>query len=162
MPTRFIVRHLSGDKIPQAFAVFQTVSGACTLDRWRSYAGSRLETLGAVRDGGAGIVSVENERGYIHGLFAYRVDLDPRCGRVLDCDNLIALHLVNPRPVLGTLMQAMETLARERRCEALHVRVGHTDPAGQSPRSTQVDSLEQAGLALESIALCKKLGPGGA
>ena len=154
MPGHYIVKHLSARKVAQAYPLVQSASGDLALEKWRSYAGTRTAPGGVIPDGGGGVISVESDQGYIHGLFDYRIDVDLHCGRTLVCENVVALDLLNAKPVLAALFDAMDSLAKEHRCQAVHVSVPQADTA-------LVQSLRDVGHAVRSVGLCKRLSAAG-
>jgi hypothetical protein len=150
MSRQYIVKHLSADRVDQAYPLVRSAPGEITLEKWRSYAAIRSAPGGVIPDGGGGVISVESARGYIHGLFDYRIDIDLRCGRTLVCGNIVALDLLNAKSVLAVLFEAMESLAAQRRCQAVHVSV----PEGGT---VLLSRLEDAGHAVRWVGLCKHL-----
>ena len=150
MPRQHIVKHLSVDRVDQAYPLYQIASGDLTLGKWRSYAAVRSTPGGVIPGGGGGVVSVENAQGYIHGLFDYHIDVDLHCGRILVCENIVALDLFDAKPVLVVLFEAMDSLAKRHRCRSVHVNVPQADTA-------LVLSLEDAGHSVRSVGLCKRL-----
>lgn len=150
MSRQYIVKHLPADRVSQAFPLVQSASGDLSLEKWRSYVAVRSAPGGVIPHGGGGVVSVENAQGYIHGLFDYRIDVDLGCGRTLVCENVVALDLLNAKPVLAALFDAMDSLAKEHRCQAVHVSVPRTGVA-------LVPRLKDAGHAVRSVGLCKRL-----
>ena len=148
-------RILSLDRVPQAFPVIQTLTDL-SLQRWHQYATLRLASRESNPES-AGIVAIENDRGYIHGLFGYRTDFDLKCGRVLLCEYLVALGMLDSGPIFERLVSTMEDIARDRDCRAIHVRV----PLGSfsaSDGSTKLTNLLQtAGHTAETMELCRPL-----
>jgi len=158
MPKRYIVRFLPAEKVAQAFPLLQTVS-EMSLDQWQGYANERLVPAPSVVGEHSGIVSVENDRGYIYGLFGYQVDVDLQCGRVLRCENLVALHMFDPEAVVNALVEAMESLAKSKKCRAVHVRVPRRAHYESDGGSLTVQLLRNAGHVVEAVELCKPLAP---
>ncbi len=158
MANTYAVKFLPMDKVPQAFPVMQNLVGL-SLDRWQRYARARVEAEYS-HPGSAGIVAIENRQGYIHGLFGYRVDMDLRCGRVLLCENLVALGLFDAEAVLDVLVEAMESLARDKHCGAIHVRVPRPpDQASEHVGGRLMETLRGSGHAVETLELCRPLAP---
>lgn len=150
MSRPYIVKRLPADRVDQAFPLVQSACGELALETWRGYAAIRSAPGGVIPDGGGGVVSVEGARSYIHGLFDYRIDIDLRCGRTLVCDNIVALDLLDAKSVLAVLFEAMESLAAQNRCQAVHVSV----PEGGTALLCR---LEDSGHAVRSVGLCKRL-----
>ncbi len=150
MTGRYIVKHLSVDRVDQAYPLLQSATGDLSLEKWRSYAATRSVPGGVIPDGGGGVVCVEKSQGYIHGLFDYRIDVDLHCGRTLVCANIVALDLFDIKPVLAILFEEMGSLAKHHRCQAVHISVPRAGVA-------LVPRLEDVGYSVGSVGLCKRL-----
>ena len=118
MAEQYIARRLTKNRVEQAYPLVQTASEDISLEKWHAYADAHLKRSST---GEKGIVCVENEQGYIHGLLGFRVDMTLRWGRTLICEHLIALHLVNAEPIITAIIDKMDILARDLKCEAIHV-----------------------------------------
>jgi len=116
----FEVRRLTSQKIPLAYPLLHAATDIA-LDKWRAYAKSHIEPGTIDPATSSGIMCVEDAKGYIHGLFAYRVVPHLVCQYVLQCENVVALHIVDERRIQDALLEAMERLAREHGCEAIHI-----------------------------------------
>ena len=119
MAEQYIARRLTRDRVEQAYPLVQTASDEISLEKWHAYAEAHLKPHRKGGIGERGIVCVENEQGYIHGLLGFRVDMTLRWGRTLICEHLIALHLLNAEPIITTIIEKMDSLARDLEC-ALH------------------------------------------
>ena len=121
MAEQYIARRLTKERVEQAYPLVQTASEEISLEKWHAYADAYLKRAPKGSIGDTGIVCVENEQGYIHGLLGFRVDMTLRWGRTLICEHLIALHLVNAEPIITAIIEKMDVLARDLKCEAIHV-----------------------------------------
>lgn len=121
MAEHYTARRLTRKRVEQAYPLVQTVSDDISLEKWHAYADAYLKRGPKDGLGEKGIISVENEQGYIHGLLGFRVDMTLRWGRTLMCEHLIALHLVNAEPIITSIIDKMDTLARDLKCEGIHV-----------------------------------------
>lgn len=144
---RFVIRPLTADRVEQAFPVVQSALRALPLARWRAYA-RRL-----AKSRSAGVLAAFDEQGYIAGLFSFEVDRDLRHGRVLRVRHLVAVDLIDPGPVLGALLQAIEETAVQRRCDRILI--------AQAPR-THDRSLDRLlaghGYGMETVVFGKPVG----
>lgn len=140
---------LTPHRIDQAFPLMQAVRPELSLEDWRRHAQRVLDDDGATR---SGIATLQDERGLIVGLFVYSVDADPDHGPTLVASDFVAMDIVGPHHVAQALADALETVAREHGCQAVHTSVPYT----QAPGSRQiVDLLREMGHRMESFQLCK-------
>jgi hypothetical protein len=116
----FAVRPLTSSKIPLAYPLLHAATDIA-LDRWRAYAASCTDPERVGDPPTSGIMCVEDAKGYIHGLFAYRVIPNLHCDFVLQCENVVAMHIVDERRIQEKLLEGMERLARRHDCRAIHV-----------------------------------------
>ena len=155
MAEQYIARRLTKDRVEQAYPLVQTASEEVSLEQWHAYADAYLKRDGKC-GGESGIVSVVNEQGYIHGLLGFRIDMTLRWGRTLIREHLIALHLVNAAPIITTIIEEMENLARDLGCEAIHVT---GQQAYSTARTIHPGSLLNVGYELESIGFSRRFEP---
>lgn len=156
MAEQYIARRLTRERVEQAYPLVQTASEEISLEKWHAYADAYLKRNRKGSIGESGIVSVENEQGYIHGLLGFRVDMTLRWGRTLICEHLIALHLVNAEPIITTIIEKMDALARDLKCEAIHV-TGLQ--AYSTARTIHPGLLLNVGYELESIGFSRRFEP---
>src|SRR3954467_11493861 len=105
MHDTYVAKPLTCRQIDQAFPVVQTIAPDLDVERWRDFAAAVLsgqelefgeestERMEAAALRPRGIMTVQNARGYIHGLFSYTVEEHLRHGRVLAVENFIVLDL---------------------------------------------------------------------
>jgi hypothetical protein len=116
------VGNLGPERVRQAFSLVQAVNPQLSLEAWRRYARPRVERRGtAARTPRRGILCLENRQGCILALFAFRVEADLHLGRVLHCDYLAAVDLLNPRQALGVLILGFRRCAETTGCLAIRV-----------------------------------------
>ncbi len=155
--TQLKIRPLSAERVSQAFPLIQTALPEVTLAAWRDFAAALMsggDAPGGAREGG--ILAVTDERDYIAGLCSYRVAPDLVHGRLLDADHFLAFDLLDRRPVAEALAEALEALARERGCRAVHTRLPHKITA-PDPGHGLSGLLAARGHRVESLGLCKRL-----
>lgn len=115
----WLIVPLALDRIDQAFPLVQADNAASTLEEWRRLA---TEALAPPEDTG-GIVTVQF-RGYLNGLFVYRVDDDFDDGRVLSIDMIRVLDIIDPAKVNRVLRQAIAATAERFGCVTIRPPLG--------------------------------------
>lgn len=104
-----------------------------------------------------GIISIVSEQGYIAGLSSYRVDHSLVHGLSLTADHFVAIDMFDRRAVVYALADAVEMLARERRCTAIHTTL--IDKTSARGADDTVAALTRRGHRVEAVGLCKLLPP---
>ena len=74
-------------------------------------------------------MTVQNARGYIHGLFSYTVEEHLRHGGFLAVENFIVLDLFDMAGAADELLNAMDRVADDLGCSAIHTTCPTTIPA---------------------------------
>lgn len=170
MPDRYVTKQLDARRIDQAFPVVQTAFPKISVDRWRAYAQTLLCGKGGkarpkapkpadmagnvvplVIPPSSGVIVAQLGLGYIHGLFAYQVLPNLGHGKVLQVDMFVALDLFDPEAAAESLLLEMERLGRVLHCDAIHLSLP------KRPNSPQLACIEQRGLHVEGLRLCKDL-----
>ncbi len=123
MSRNYAIRSLSLDRISQAFPLIHAAEMDLSLGQWVRYAKDHLQGMHDHSDGCRGIVTIESDDGYIHGLFLYTVDCDLQLGRSLRCEHVIALDLFHGEKVAASILEAIQTLAKQHGCGAISVSV---------------------------------------
>lgn len=152
--TQLKIRPLSAERVSQAFPLIQTALPEVTLAAWRDFA-AVLMSGGDAREGG--ILAVTDGRNTIVGLCSYRLVPDLVHGRLLDADHFLAFDLLDRRPVAEALAEALEALARERGCTAVHTHLPQRNDAPTEPGTGLTGLLAARGHRVESLGLCKRL-----
>ncbi len=159
---QFTTRPLSAARVSQAFPLIQTALPEVTLAAWRDFAAALMSgkiaqgnAQGGVREGG--ILAVTDGCDYIAGLCGYRVVPDLVHGRLLDAGPFLAFDLLDRRPVAEALAVAVEALARERGCTAVHTHPPHRNDAPPGPATGLSELFAARGYRIESWDLCKRL-----
>jgi hypothetical protein len=159
MPRVFTAKSLTSDQAAQAFPLIQTIAPNLTLERWNEFVQRLIDPTGPVQARRAGIVTLQSERGYIHGLFCYTVEVDLQHGHVLSVENFIALDLIEHEAAVRALFDTMEETAYDLGCHAIHVHLPEGLAAVPENRQWLLRILEGAGHAVETLRLCKHLRP---
>jgi len=89
--------------------------------------------------------------------FAARVVPDLVHGRLLDAGLFLAYDLLDRRPVAEALAAAVEALARQRGCTAVHTHLPQRNDAPTNPDNGLSRVLAARGHRIESLGLCKRL-----
>ena len=156
MGRTFVIGPLPASRFRQAFSLIWLTAPHLALESWLRYAEALCRPDGG--DAG-GIVSAEDEDGYIYGMFCYRVAPDPRFSRTLDVEHFIALGLFDRSATTCALIDAVEHIARDRHC----VQVQLALPCARIEFGKMDDSLHnwlgRAGYAVDGLRLCKRLSP---
>jgi hypothetical protein len=145
-------RPLTPGRVAQAFPLIQIAFPALSLQDWQYFA-TPLASAQGQADGG--IITVVSEQGYIVGLCCYRVARDFQHGVVLMADHFLILDLFGQQAVVGALADAAESLARERRCTAIHTSLPETGVKGADAWLVRI--LRGRGHRVESLGMCKPL-----
>ena len=104
-----------------------------------------------------GILTVEDDRGLILAMLAYSVDLDLFHGRILAAKDVIAVTSLDKsrKAAISVLYAALEELAKEKRCIAVHTRVSADKP--EAKKDSLHGSLLSSGHAVDHFVFCKIL-----
>ncbi len=156
--TQLKTRPLNAERVIQAFPLIQAALPGVTLAAWCDFAAALMSGGGGrgdAREGG--ILAVTDGRDTIVGLCSYRLVPDLVHGRLLDAGHFLALDLFDRRPAAEALAAALEALARERGCTAVHTHLPHRIDAPTEPGSGLSGLLAARGHRVESLGLCKRL-----
>ena len=148
------IHHLTPERIGQAFALIQAVMPGVGLEDWRRFAAPLVDSQARTQ---GGILTVVSEQAYIAGLSIYRVEPDLEHGPALVADHFTALDLFDRQAVVHALAGALEDLARERGCTAIHTNVRERAAPRPDDQSSLVSALCSRGHQIESLRLCKIL-----
>ena len=105
----------------------------------------------------AGILVVLSELDYIAGLSIYRVDNDLQHGCALSADQFLALDLFDREAVVHALAEALEAVARDNGCAALHTVLPERTVKGPASVDGLMAMLYALGHRVETVRLCKRL-----
>jgi hypothetical protein len=148
------IHHLSPERVGQAFALIQAVMPGVGLEDWQKFATPLVDPRARTR---GGILTVVSEQAYIAGLSIYRVEPDLEHGPALVADHFTALDLFDRQAVVHALAGALEDLARERGCTAIHTNVRERTALKREDDNSLVSALCSRGHHIESLRLCKVL-----
>lgn len=155
----FTAKPLVRQRIDQAFPLVSAIAPDLTVQRWRQFASAALPADGDAGSGGdRGIMTLQNDRGYILGLFSHAVCDHLRLGRVLGVDNLMVADLFDAGGAMEALLEAMERLARENHCVAIHTDLPEHLPTLSDSCRAAVDWFADGAVATRSQRLLRLLG----
>lgn len=156
MDDSFIAKPLGQRQIDQAYPLVRAIAPDLSVEQWRAFAAALIGTK-HTRAASTGIMTVQNARGYLHGLFSYAIEEHLRHGRILAVDNFVVLDLFDMTGPAETLLRSMEVLARSLGCTAIHTTL--PDSAVGSPESQHslLSCFQNEGHRTETLRLCKPL-----
>jgi hypothetical protein len=125
----FTARALTPDQIPQAYVLVELARIGVGPEQWRRLAAAILAESRPPR---AGIMTVQNARGYIQGLFRYRVIAEVPSGASLRVDDLIAIDLFD-RALAASIAGVMEALGRAESCAVVDVALPLAGSSEETP-----------------------------
>ena len=145
---------LSGDRIGQAYPLIQASLPQVPLGAWTAFARAMM-MIAQAEQADTGIITVLSEQDYIAGLCSYRIEPDLVHGRSLTAEPFLAIDMFHRMAVVHALADAIEAIARERRCDAIHTTLPDKR-GGRGHRGLAFD-LTDRGHQVESVRLCKIL-----
>lgn len=157
MYDHFLTQPLMAGQVDQAYPIVQSFVDGLEIERWRTFA----ERYIGNQDCDSGIMTIQSG-GYIHGLFSYRVEPSLAHDRTLLIDNFLVLDLFDPSGVESALVDAVDIVSRNLRCEAVHTALpahpSYSD-GGQATASQMglVERFRALGHEVECVLVCKRL-----
>jgi len=156
----FTAKPLGLRQIDQAYPLVRAIAPDLPVERWRAFA-MALIGPSARPAAPAGIMTVQNERAYIHGLFSYAAREDLRFGQILSVDNFVVLDLFNLPDAASSLIQSMEALARALDCTAIHTALPESYADSSGHVHSMLGFFRDAGHDVDGVRLCKALARDG-
>ncbi|NIA71269.1 hypothetical protein HBA54_21960 [Pelagibius litoralis] len=141
---------LSNEEVDRAYPLVQTVLPDASIEAWRRFAEARLAREARDR---AGILSVRNEQSCIVGLGAYLLAEDLLHGPILFADHFCALDIMDPTSVARALVRAIERVAEQQGCSAIHTTLMQTEARGADSWISNV--LHERGHCVKGLQMCK-------
>ena len=154
MNNRITVQSLTREEAQQAFALVKSLCPDISVQRWEDYVETLLAEGG--RCGQAGVMIAKDERGYVIGLYSFKVIEDLAHGRTLEVGHFIAADFVGRGRVPLSLRTAMDKQARSMDCQALHVHLPGPGLFGDMGQSSLLGGFRDDGHAVEGLRLCKR------
>ncbi len=164
MGSHFTAKSLPADRVMQAYPLLQASEPNLTLERWQHFAAGRSEQSGPSDGPDRGIIAVESESGYLHGLFTFDIAEDLALGRTLFIDNIVVADLIRRRPVVEAMIDQIDTLAAAHNCQAQRIHLPDDSPsdgpevssASIDDRPKLVDLFVSRGHEVTKLGLCKQ------
>lgn len=153
MEDGFIAKPLGRRQIDQAFPLVRAIAPELLVERWREFAAGAIASAGAP----SGIMTIQNVRGYIHGLFSYSAEDHLRHGRVLAVENFVVLDLFDVAGATEALLRAMDAVARALGCTAIHTTLPDAYASMPNHGGSVLNVFRHEGHAVETLRLCKPL-----
>ena len=117
----YLVRPLRSDQIEQSYPLVSIFEPELSQQQWLAYASALVSTSDLADD--PNIMALQNERGHIYGLSAYRVRPDLHRGQVLEVEIFAVADPVGVRKTATQLLQNLESVAFRRSCNCLSIRL---------------------------------------
>jgi GNAT superfamily N-acetyltransferase len=151
MSETYHVQPLAPEQVAQAFPLVKAIVPDVTLERWLVYAGPFLQQP----EGQAArrILTVQCDKGYIHGLAFCRCKPDLRLGCILEVENFVSLDLIGGKRAGRALLKAAEQQARDWGCG--HLRLSLLD--GETRGHPVTAEIRNSGYCQEPDRLAKQL-----
>ncbi len=145
------VRALTNEKVTQVYPLIQLVRPDLTLDGWRSLALDHIQCTDAVDNG---VLTVENEYGYVLGFILYTIYADLRHGRTLMAKDAVVCTALRrtKEAAFAALLDRLETVAQENQCTAIHTCMLHSE--ADIAEAGFHESLEKHGHRIDHFMLC--------
>jgi hypothetical protein len=150
-----IARLLDRSKIDQAFPLVRSLVPGITLGRWNAFVRPQLAVHSAAWP--HGLMTIQNHKGYILGLFSFEVRNDLYESRTLCVDNIVVPNIPGRDLIWIAVAGATEQLAKMNGCRA--IRAGMTEELGadSDDRSWVGSSLRRSGYELVGVRAFKRL-----
>ncbi|NDA48531.1 MAG: hypothetical protein EBY21_14910, partial [Alphaproteobacteria bacterium] len=120
----FLAGPLNASTIRQAFPLAKLFNPQLDLASWSAYARSLTSRPAQ----SAGLHMLQDQRGYVHALFAYRIGPDLVWRRLLRISDLV-ICLLPGMALIETLLASFSDLALNYGCDNIIVELGPASPA---------------------------------
>ncbi|KAA0682970.1 hypothetical protein [Roseomonas genomospecies 6] len=156
MDESFIAKPLGQRQIDQAYPLVRAIAPDLPVEQWRAFAAALIGSADTPVTP-SGIMTVQNARGYLHGLFSYAIAEHLRHGRILAVENFVVLDLFDMTGPAETLLRSMDRLARSHGCAAIHTALPESLAGRAESRSPLLSCFHQEGHRTETLRLCKAM-----
>ncbi len=149
----FTVTHVERDQVAATYPLVREIMPDMARTDWLRFA--RRATAPSITRSSGIMIARDEGQPFPSGLFCYHTILDPKYRTVLCADHFIALHVLDPAPVVDALIAELDRLAERLDCAAIRSLVH----AGGSELAKR---LIRTGHVVEGAQFCKVLRGGGA
>ncbi|AWJ88579.1 hypothetical protein Sp245p_01680 [Azospirillum baldaniorum] len=156
MDESFIAKPLGQRQIDQAYPLVRAIFPDLPVEQWRAFAAALIGPVDTPATP-TGIMTVQNARGYLHGLFSYAIAEHLRHGRILAVENFVVLDLFDMTGPAETLLHSMDRLARSHGCTAIHTSLPELLAGETGSRGSLLTCFHQDGHRTETLRLCKAM-----
>lgn len=108
------IEPLTTARILQVFPLIREAVPQVRLDEWTRFARARTKSRGPDHTGIR--VATTGRNAYPSGLYCYRIETRLSAGNILVADHLVAIDIINARPVFDRLIGDLENLALRLNC----------------------------------------------
>ncbi len=152
---RLVVRKLNVSlldpkDVDRAYPLVQAILPDASIDAWRGFAQARISEETADK---TGILSVRNEQDCIVGIGAYMLAQDLLSGPILFADYVCALDITDQSSVARALLRAIERVAEQQGCSAIHTTLTQTEVMEAGGWISNI--LHERGHCVKGLQMCK-------
>lgn len=143
---------LAYGQIGQVYPLLQLVGDRCSARQWELFAAAAIREMARPP---IGIMAVQDERGYVQGIFRYRAAHDPAGLPALFVNDLVAISMFN-RFLGEAIDRVLTELARDHACRVIDIGLPLLDGSPNQPSKLST-LLIASGYALGGGSLRKTL-----
>lgn len=151
----FVARPLQVEHVDQAYPLLEIAGSGLDRAHWRAFAHA---VMAEATKPCTGIMTVQSARGYIHGLFRFRVAHDREMGRTLFVDDVVAIDILD-RGLTVALIEVIETMAREWKCFGVDVALPIVSRKEKEGIDLAESSFRRVGFSRNAQSLRKLVAP---
>lgn len=110
--TPFTIEHLTHERLMDAWPIIQASGVQPHINWWLNDAAQLLDESG-------GVLAARAPDGIVYGVAIYRLARDPRFGRILSVESIVAFELSRRAPVRQALCDALDELSSTLECNGI-------------------------------------------
>jgi hypothetical protein len=157
MDQTLVTRLFDRGMIEQAFPLVSARTPSMTLDRWTRFAVQHVAPRAAELP--RGLMAVQNQAGYILGMFAFAVREDLDEGRVLSIENVIVPNMPGRDMIWSAVADSIDRLATMNGCRAILADLPRKRGPGDEEAAWAAPFLARCGYVLTVNRALKRLRP---
>ena len=142
----FLAAPLNVKVARQAFPLAKLFNPDLDLADWSAY----VRSLASRPAQTAGLQMVQDQRGYVHALFAYSISRDLLLRRILRVSDLV-ICLLPGMTLIGTLAETFYDIALKYGCTEIIVELGYSNPARTILQSAGFNPMSIEGVLVKQI-----------